>query len=77
MLIIFRYLGLLFGWENSSTSGLYINQYYQRRFGKCVDAGCTAYALPTIRQSTIAGCFSIGAFVGALSSGFVSSKVSL
>lgn len=68
--------GLLFGWENSSTSGLYINRYYQQRFGQCDNAACTSSSLPTLRQSTIAGCFSIGAFVGALSAGYVASHVS-
>ncbi|KAI5450647.1 hypothetical protein NCC49_002905 [Naganishia albida] len=78
VLCLFQSLaGLLFGWENSSTSGLYINRYYQQRFGQCDNAACTSSSLPTLRQSTIAGCFSIGAFVGALSAGYVASHIGL
>lgn len=66
------FAGMIFGWENSSTSGLYQLPAYLRRFGVCDTydpAGvCTNYYLPTTRQSTIAGILCIGAFLGALSS---------
>jgi hypothetical protein len=66
------FAGMIFGWENSSTSGLYQLPAYLRRFGTCdtYDAAgaCTNYSLPTTRQSTIAGILCIGAFLGALSS---------
>jgi len=66
------FAGMIFGWENSSTSGLYQLPAYLRRFGTCdgLDASgvCTSYSLPTTRQSTIAGILCIGAFLGALSS---------
>ena len=66
------FAGMIFGWENSSTSGLYQLPAYLRRFGTCdtydPSGVCTNYSLPTTRQSTIAGILCIGAFLGALSS---------
>lgn len=81
VLCLFQSLaGLLFGWEQSITAGLYVLPSYLQRFGECstFDAGgvCTEYALTTIRQSTIAGILSIGAFLGAIASGFIAGRVS-
>lgn len=50
-------------------------QTYASRFGVCDAAGVCA--LPTIRQSTITGILSVGAFLGALGSGSVADKIGL
>lgn len=73
ILCLFQSLaGFIFGWENSSTSGLFALPAYLERFGTCdtfgADGTCTNYSLPTIRTSTISGIFCIGAFMGALGS---------
>lgn len=70
------FAGLLFGWEQSSTSGLFIMPSYVNRFGVCDANGANCY-LPTIRQSTITGILSIGAFLGALASGPISGRIGL
>lgn len=67
------FAGLLFGWEQSSTSGLYIMPSYVNRFG--IEGADGVFYLPTIRQSTIAGILSIGAFIGALSAGVMASRI--
>ncbi len=74
MLCLFQSLaGLLFGWEQSSGSGLFNMARYQARFGVCdANGACT---LPTQRQSTITGILSVGAFLGALSSGVIAGRV--
>jgi SP family sugar:H+ symporter-like MFS transporter len=67
--------GILFGWEQSSGTGLFNMQQYSRRFGVCDAAGLCS--MPTKRQSIITGILSIGAFIGALSSGAIASRVSV
>jgi len=76
ILCLFQSLaGLLFGWEQSSGSGLFNMQQYSRRFGTCDDSGFCS--MPTNRQSLITGILSIGAFIGALSAGPISGRIGL
>lgn len=46
---------------------------YQERFGECVNGVCT---ISTTRQSAITGLLSVGAVIGAVTSGSIANRVS-
>jgi SP family sugar:H+ symporter-like MFS transporter len=47
---------------------------YQQRFGECSNGVC---AISTTRQSAITGLLSVGAVIGAVSSGSIANKFGL